>query len=115
MEAITQAEESLAEAETTLSQLVNTIEIDPQQIDEIEERLFSLRGASRKYGVTIDELSHLLQEFEIKLNQLDIGTTQIKTLEIEVNQHRLKLRAAEALSQHRQKISKSWNKLLLPN
>ena len=107
LEAITQAEESLAEAETTLSQLVNTIEIDPQQIDEIEERLFSLRGASRKYGVTIDELSHLLQEFEIKLNQLDIGTTQIKTLEIEVNQHRLKFEeAAEALSQHRQKISK---------
>ena len=107
LEAITQAEESLAEAETTLSQLVNTIEIDPQQIDEIEERLFSLRGASRKYGVTIDELSHLLQEFEIKLNQLDIGTTQIKTLEIEVNQHRQKFeKAAEALSQHRQKIAK---------
>lgn len=107
LEAITQAEESLAEAETTLSQLVNTIEIDPQQIDEIEERLFSLRGASRKYGVTIDELSHLLQEFEIKLNQLDIGTTQIKTLEIEVIQHRQKFEeAAEALSQHRQKIAK---------
>lgn len=107
LETITQAEEALAEAETILSQLVNTIEIDPQQIDQIEERLFSLRGASRKYGVTIDELSHLLNEFETKLNQLDIGTTEIRELEAEVHRHRQKFEeAAETLSQHRHKIAK---------
>ncbi len=107
LESITQAEESLAEAETILTHLINTIEIDPQQIDEIEERLFSLRGASRKYGVTIDELSHLLCEFEEKINQIDIGTTQIQEIERKVSLHRQQFEVSvQTLSQSRHKIAK---------
>lgn len=114
LEAITQSEESLAEAESLLTQLINTIEINPQQIDEIEERLFTLRAASRKYGVTIGELPTLLNEFETRLHNLDVGTTQIHTLEKEVTLYRQQFeKTAETLSTHRQKIAKKLEQAII--
>ncbi|MDI2112516.1 DNA repair protein RecN [Commensalibacter nepenthis] len=107
LEAIIRAEEALGEAENILNHIINDIQLDPQLLDEIEERLFTLRAAGRKYGVNIDELSNLLQEFEMRLLNLDLGNYQIQELEQEVATCRAAYEdIAEKLSADRQKIAK---------
>ncbi|MDI2090770.1 DNA repair protein RecN [Commensalibacter oyaizuii] len=106
LEAIIRSEEALAEAESILTHLVNDIQLDPQSLDEIEERLFSLRAASRKYNVAVDELATLLQEFETRLLNLDLGNHQIQELEQQVATCRQEFEeAAEKLSLNRQKVA----------
>ncbi|MCL2452227.1 MAG: DNA repair protein RecN [Alphaproteobacteria bacterium] len=42
-------------------------EFDPRELERIEERLFALRGASRKYAVPIDGLPALAKKFSAEL------------------------------------------------
>ncbi|EUK18089.1 DNA repair protein RecN [Commensalibacter papalotli (ex Servin-Garciduenas et al. 2014)] len=107
LEAIIRSEEALGEAENIVNHIINDIHLDPQLLDDIEERLFSLRAAGRKYGVNIDELSNLLQNFETRLLNLDLGNHQIKDLEQEVATCRASFEdAAEKLSTDRKKVAK---------
>ena len=44
---------------------------DPTRIDEINERLFELKGLQRKYGKTTDAILGKLKEYKEKLSKLD--------------------------------------------
>lgn len=44
---------------------------DPKRIDEINERLFELKGLQRKYGKTTDAILGKLKEYKEKLSKLD--------------------------------------------
>ncbi|CAK7192205.1 DNA repair protein RecN [Commensalibacter sp. Nvir] len=106
LEALTRAEESLGEAETILNRLINTIEINPQKLDTIEERLFGLRAISRKFNVSINELPLLLDDFEKQLLNLDLGNHEVKTLEMEVHTLRRQFEeTSENLHKERQNVA----------
>jgi DNA repair protein RecN (Recombination protein N) len=72
--AVAQAEEARRELEHAASRL----EAEPGRLEEVEERLFALRAAARKYNVPADRLAALRTEFEGKLALLDTGEEGIR-------------------------------------
>ena len=54
-------------------------------IDEIEERLFAIRGAARKHRVLADELPNKLAEMESALNTIDNSDAELQKLQHELS------------------------------
>ncbi len=73
----------LAEAERLLEEAAARFVHDPRELEEVEQRLFALRAASRKYRVPVDELPALLADLEDQLAALDRGEADIAQLEAE--------------------------------
>jgi DNA repair protein RecN (Recombination protein N) len=78
--ALERAEEALAEAETLLGRLAADADADPRQLERAEERLFALRGAARKYQVSVTELPGLQTRFHERLAALEHGDAEIAGL-----------------------------------
>jgi len=71
------AEDALAEAETLLERLLYEQSPSPQQLEQVEERLFALRAAARKYQVPVVGLPPLLAGFRERLANLDAGGQRV--------------------------------------
>jgi DNA repair protein RecN (Recombination protein N) len=79
--ALERAEEALAEAEVLLTRLAAEVEADPRLLEKAEERLFALRAAARKHGVTVGELPALLDTLAARLAALETGAAEVVELE----------------------------------
>jgi DNA repair protein RecN (Recombination protein N) len=79
--ALAAAQDALAEAETLLERLMNEGGPDPRRLEQVEERLFALRGAARKHSVAVVELPGLLAALKERLAALDAGTGRVAALE----------------------------------
>ena len=100
--ALDRAEEALAEAEMLLGRLADAADDDPRQLERAEERLFALRAAARKHGVTPVELPGLLATLLARLEALDTGTAALAELEAAATAARQHYQdAAQALSASR--------------
>ena len=75
--ALSEATEAQAQLETAR----DALEFDPARLDRIEERLFSLRAAARKYGVAaVAELAPLAEKMAAQLAALDDGAANLEKL-----------------------------------
>ncbi len=72
------------EAARVLSEAMRAADFEPQELEQIEERLFALRAAGRKYNVPVDGLAALAGKFKSDLASLDAGEEQLAGLEAEV-------------------------------
>ena len=79
--ALERAEEALAEADMILGRLAADAEADPRQLEQTEERLFALRAAGRKHGVSVGELPALLSQLSDRLAHLELGETELLDLQ----------------------------------
>jgi DNA repair protein RecN (Recombination protein N) len=61
------------EGRRELKSLLAKLDVEPNKLEEVEERLFAIRAAARKYNVAPDALASLRAEFEAKLASLDEG------------------------------------------
>ncbi|GBQ89837.1 DNA repair protein RecN [Gluconacetobacter johannae DSM 13595] len=105
--ALERAEEALAEAETMLSRLAAESEGDPRLLEQTEERLFALRAAARKHGVSVPELPGLLAAFASRLAALDSGNARIGALEATMRDTRARFEAAaQGLTAAREKTAR---------
>ncbi len=84
IEALDKAMSELEEARDVLELLGRSCEYDPRVLEEVEERLFALKAAARKYNLTIEELPTLFMQVEDKLTALDAGENNLKKLEADV-------------------------------
>jgi DNA repair protein RecN (Recombination protein N) len=119
VKAIDAALTALDEARQHLEQVLRVAEYDPRELDRIEERLFALRAAARKYAVPVDELAALARRYEGDLTLIDAGAERLAVLEHEAQAAAARYRAAaETLSAARraaaQKIDKAVNAELAP-
>ena len=97
--AIDAALSALDEARTHLEQALGVAHYDPQELERIEERLFALRAAGRKYNLPIDELAALARRYEDDLALIDAGAERLKALEQEAQAAATRYQeAAQALS-----------------
>jgi DNA repair protein RecN (Recombination protein N) len=80
------------EARSALETLLRKLESDPGKLEIVEERLFALRAAARKYNAPVASLAGLRDEFEAKLAALEIGGTSIAAAEAEVARLRVHYR-----------------------
>jgi DNA repair protein RecN (Recombination protein N) len=111
IEAIDAALNALAEAEQHLAAALIAADFDPLELERIEERLFALRAASRKYATPVDDLSALAARFAADISSIDRGTDRLKALEKEAAEADARFRAAaEKLSQARVKSAEKLNK-----
>ncbi|MHA6643086.1 DNA repair protein RecN [Mesorhizobium sp. A623] len=72
---------SLDAAQSGVEAALRAAEYDPQRLEKAEERLFSLRAASRKYGVPVDDLAQLRDTMSADLADLDAGEGRLHELE----------------------------------
>ena len=111
IKAIDTALTALDEARTHLEQALRVAEYDPQELERIEERLFALRAAGRKYNVPVDELAALARRYEADLALIDAGAERLAALEREAQEAKLRyFAAAQALSAARQRAAQALEK-----
>jgi len=102
---------SLAEAEQNLNAAIHAADYDPAELERIEERLFALRAASRKYSTPVDDLAALAQKFRADVGLIDAGADMLKVLEKEAGAaDAAYLEAAKKLSAARTKAADKLNK-----
>lgn len=82
-EALDAALAALDHAGQALGQAVKDAGFDPRELERTEERLFSLRAASRKYAVPADELAQLAAKFAAELESHDAGEARLARLTAE--------------------------------
>src|ERR1700731_2931366 len=79
--AVDAAINALEEAEQHLNAALIAADFDPNELERIEERLFSLRAASRKYSTPVDGLAAMASKYAADGALIDAGAEQLKKLE----------------------------------
>ncbi|WP_068314842.1 DNA repair protein RecN [Polycladidibacter hongkongensis] len=72
--------DNLEEARAGLQLAVRASEFDQGELERVEERLFGLRAASRKFAVPVDELPKLRDNMAADLEDLDAGEDKLLAL-----------------------------------
>lgn len=109
--AIDVAINALEEADQHLQAALAATDFDPSELERIEERLFALRAASRKYSTPVDGLAALAAKYAADVVLINAGASQLKKLEqaaIEADSRYAA--AAKKLSMARQKSAEKLNK-----
>jgi DNA repair protein RecN (Recombination protein N) len=71
----------LSEAQNLVEDSLRRTEFDPRELERVEERLFALRAASRKFAVPVTGLPALAARMVADLADLDQGEERLKGLE----------------------------------
>jgi DNA repair protein RecN (Recombination protein N) len=105
-EALDAALNALDLAGQVLDRALLDADFDPSELERVEERLFALRAAGRKYGVPVDALALLAEKFAAELAALDAGEARLSqiTREAEAAESAY-ASAARALSEGRKKAA----------
>lgn len=108
MDALAGALDTLEEARGAIQDAQRSLDFDPGALEGLEERLFALRAASRKYKVPVDDLAALATEMADQLQDLDAGEAKQAALSQEVvAAERTYAAAASALSAEREGAAKA--------
>ena len=95
------------DAMAALRHLADAIELDGQDLDAIEERLFTLRSVARKHGIGVDDLPLLRERITERLKLVDDQTDTLAALEKrEAAARRSYLETARRLSDARHAAAK---------
>lgn len=71
---------ALDEGEAHLKAALDATAFDPRELERVEERLFALRAASRKYATPADDLATLALKFGADLAEIDAGEARLAAL-----------------------------------
>ena len=96
-----------------LKEEYESLDADPQRIDEINQRLFSLKGLQRKYGKTTSEILDRLADYRKKLEGLEDFDAECQRREKAIaGQEAECQKKAEALSEERKKSGEALSKAI---
>ncbi len=68
----------LAILEDSVGETLKTLYFDESELEAIEERLFALRAAARKYNIRIDDLPELYEKMSQKVRLIENAESEIK-------------------------------------
>ncbi|SNC64941.1 DNA repair protein RecN [Polynucleobacter victoriensis] len=106
------AQIQISEATHSLNRYLQKIDVDPDRLAEVEERLKALHSAAKKFKVTPEELPTIWLDIKEKVNAIkdsqDLAALEknLLTTQAEYN------KAAKSLSQNRNKAAKILEKLV---
>jgi DNA repair protein RecN (Recombination protein N) len=110
VKAIDAALNALEEADQHLTAALAAADFDPAELERIEERLFALRAASRKYATPVDGLAALAARFAGDVALIDAGAERLTVLEKDAADADKRYAAAAAkLSAARTKAAEKLN------
>ena len=108
---LAEAMDQLEETRGGLEAALRETEFDPRELESVEERLFALRAASRKYSVPVEELAGLCERMSTDLSDLDAGEDKLAALITAASQARADYdKKAARLSEKRRKSAKALEK-----
>ncbi|SCA57400.1 DNA repair protein RecN [Candidatus Terasakiella magnetica] len=111
IETLDKASEYTAQGIQLLERASNDVDLDPRQLEAIEERLFALRAAARKHDVPVTELPSLKDKFEAQLNAVEAGDSALQALrEKEEKARNSYIEFAEKLGDKRRKTAKGMDR-----
>jgi DNA repair protein RecN (Recombination protein N) len=119
VKAIDAAINALEEADQHLSAALIAADFDPAELERIEERLFALRAAARKYTTPVDGLAALAAKYAEDVALIDAGADQLKKLEgatsdADQRYHAAATKLADARGKSAEKLNKAVNAELAP-
>ena len=80
LEAIERAMLALDEAQVGVSNCLDDLSFNVSDLEDVEERLFAIRGLARKHDVLPDALSEFADGLRARLSMLDDGARDLATL-----------------------------------
>jgi len=102
---------ALEEARGHLESALRAADHDPQELERIEERLFALRAAGRKYNSPVDELNALAARYAADLALIDAGAERLAALQQAAQEAATRYAAAAAgVSAARKKAAERLDK-----
>ncbi|MFN3318310.1 MAG: DNA repair protein RecN [Allorhizobium sp.] len=78
--------DTLSAAQMEVEAALRRTEFDPRELERVEERLFALRAAGRKYSVAVADLPALAEKMVADLADLDAGEERLGQLEAAVRE-----------------------------
>ena len=112
-ELLTNAIVEVEEATTELRHYLDHIELNPERLQTVEERLASIFEMARKHHVTPQQLPSVHQQLSKELQQLEHSDERIKELQSTIEKlHHDYLESANKLSKSRQTAAKKLAKLV---
>ena len=110
-EFLNQAQIQLQEANDALNDYINKVEINPQRLQQIDQRLGSIYDLARKHQVRADALYDTWQELSDKLNALNFSDDDMEELIQQVSDlEKAYLKLAQQLSKKRHKAAGKLDK-----
>jgi DNA repair protein RecN (Recombination protein N) len=111
VKAIDAAINALEEADQHLNAALAAADFDPLELERIEERLFALRAASRKYNTPVDLLAALAAKYASDVALIDAGAERLNKLEAAAAEADQRYSAAaKKLSAAREKAAQKLDK-----
>jgi DNA repair protein RecN (Recombination protein N) len=102
---------ALDEASRHIDQALAAAAFDPHVLERIEERLFALRAAGRKYNAPVDQLAALSMRYTADLALIDAGVSRLAALEKEAAAAVVRYaKAASSLSERRRAVAETLDK-----
>lgn len=106
------AQIQISEATHSLNRYLQKIDVDPERLAEVEERLKALHSAAKKFKVTPEELPDVWLDIKEKVNAIkdsqDLAALEKNLLATQTEYNK----AAKTLSQNRNKAAKILEKLV---
>jgi len=111
--ALERAALALDEAARGVDACLDNLQFNPAELDDVEERLFAIRGLARKHNVTPDTLGDYANDLRARLMILDGSANDLKALEGDVQTAQAAYGAgADRLHAKRQKAAKALDKAM---
>ncbi|MEK6746090.1 MAG: DNA repair protein RecN [Pseudomonadota bacterium] len=106
IEGLEKASIEAEEALYALEKIGQEAQFDPRKLEEMEERLFALKAAGRKYNLPVDELAVLRDEVDEKLAIIDSQEHKLKAMKMAESEAKSEfLNHAKKLSEQRRKAA----------
>jgi len=112
--ALATALDHLEDARAGLETALRETDFDPRELEQVEERLFALRAASRKFSVPVDGLAELCSRMAADLADLDAGEDKLAALkDTAVKAREAYDKAAAQLSKKRETSARGLEKAVM--
>ncbi|MDQ1186457.1 DNA repair protein RecN [Agrobacterium larrymoorei] len=106
--------DNLSNAQMEVEAALRRTEFDPRELERVEERLFALRAAGRKYSVPVTDLPALAERMVTDLADLDAGEEKLAKLEAQLGVVKADFdRAALSLSDKRRNAAAALSEAVM--
>ncbi|MDR6102678.1 DNA repair protein RecN (Recombination protein N) [Agrobacterium larrymoorei] len=106
--------DNLSNAQMEVEAALRRTEFDPRELERVEERLFALRAAGRKYSVPVADLPALAERMVTDLADLDAGEEKLAKLEAQLGVVKADFdRAALSLSDKRRNAAAALSEAVM--
>jgi DNA repair protein RecN (Recombination protein N) len=100
--------------QTELSRYLERLEIDPERMRQLDDRINLLHGLRRKYGSTVAEVVAFGHEAKAKLESLEQRDTELVRIQSEIESVQRELRSVgDTLTSRRRKLAPQLNKSVI--